>query len=255
MVTNAGPSLMVDARSSAGAPQTLTCGRVAILLVFLVALALIILSGASDRLSLDALSSNRSRLLEFVQTHAVLAVLAFMALYVAVVAFSIPGAVWLTIAGGFIFGALASTLYSVVAATIGATIVFLLARYALGDVLRAKAGVALRKMEDGFQKDALSYLLVLRLVPLFPFFLVNLVPAFLGVPLRTYAIGTFFGIIPCTFVYATVGTGIGDALAAGAGVDPAAALRQPTVIGALAGLAILALVPVVYKRMKSHGHR
>jgi uncharacterized membrane protein YdjX (TVP38/TMEM64 family) len=179
------------------------------------------------------------------------AILAFMAIYIAAVAFSIPGAVWLTIAGGFVFGSIAATFYIVVAATIGATAIFLLARYVLGDIFRAKAGQALKKMEDGFRKNALSYLLVLRLVPLFPFFLVNLVPAFLGVPLRIYVIGTFFGIIPGTFVFATVGAGVGDALAAGAGVDPAAALRQPTVIGALAGLAILALIPIVYKRIKS----
>jgi len=231
--------------------SVLTRGRIAVLLLFLGILGFVFLSGAGDFLSLETLSANRARLLEFVQSNAVVAILAFMAIYVAAVAFSIPGAVWLTIAGGFVFGSIAATFYIVVAATVGATAVFLLARYVLGDVLRAKAGQALKNMEDGFRKNALSYLLVLRLVPLFPFFLVNLVPAFLGVPLRTYIIGTFLGIIPGTFVFATVGAGIGDALAAGAGVDPAAALRQPTVIGALAGLAILALIPVVYKRMKS----
>ena len=246
---------MVYATSPGRAPKALTRGRVAILLVVLVVLALIFLSGASDYLSLAALSINRIRLLDFVQSHTLAAILAFIAVYIAAVAFSIPGAIWLTIAGGFVFGPLAGTCYIIIAATIGATIVFLLARYALGDVLRAKAGPALRKMEDGFREDALSYLLVLRLVPLFPFFLVNLVPAFLGVPLRTYVIGTFFGIIPGSFVYTTVGAGIGDALAAGASVDPAAALRQPTVIGALAGLAILALVPVVYKRTKARGSK
>ena len=244
---------MVDATPPIRSSNILTRGRVAILVAFISVLALIFLSGVGDVLSLETLSTNRIRLLEFVQSHAVVAVLAFMAIYVAAVAFSIPGAVWLTIAGGFIFGPIASTLYIVAAATIGATIVFLLARYVLGDVLRDKAGQALKKMEDGFRSNALSYLLVLRLVPLFPFFLVNLVPAFLGVPLRAYVIGTFFGIIPGTFVYATVGAGIGDALAAGAGVDPTAALRQPTVIGALVGLALLALVPVVYKRFNSRG--
>jgi uncharacterized membrane protein YdjX (TVP38/TMEM64 family) len=244
---------MVDANPPVRSSSALTRGRVVILVVFISVLALIFFSGAGDFLSLGTLSSNRTRLLEFVQAHAVISVLAFMAIYIVAVAFSIPGAVWLTIAGGFVFGPVASSLYIVASATIGATIVFLLARYILADVLRAKAGQALKKMEDGFRKNALSYLLVLRLVPLFPFFLVNLVPAFLGVPLRTYVIGTFFGIIPGTIVYATVGAGIGDALAAGAGVDPAAALRQPTVIGALVGLALLAMVPVVYKRFKSRG--
>jgi len=245
----------IEAGGSLPPAKFLTGGRITILVGFIALLALILLSGASDYLSLEALSANRERLLDFVQSNAVTAILVFMAIYVAAVAFSIPGAIWLTIAGGFVFGPLAGSLYIVIAATIGATLVFLLARYVLGDVLRAKAGSALKKMEDGFREDALSYLFVLRLVPLFPFFLVNLVPAFLGVPLRTYVIGTFFGIMPGTFVYATVGAGIGDALAAGAGVDPAAALRQPTVIGALAGLVLLALIPVVYKRIKSLGQR
>jgi uncharacterized membrane protein YdjX (TVP38/TMEM64 family) len=229
----------------------MTRGRILILIVFIAAIALVFLTGVKDYLTLDALSDNRARLLEFVAANAVQAVVIYMAVYIAAVALSVPGAIWLTIAGGFIFGPIAATLYIVVAATIGATIIFLIARYVLGDMLRAKAGPALQKMEAGFQANALSYLLVLRLVPLFPFFLVNLVPAFLGVPLRTFIIGTFIGIIPGTFVYATVGAGLGDALDAGATVDPGAVLRQPTVIGALVGLALLALVPVIYRRMKS----
>ncbi|MBD25234.1 MAG: hypothetical protein CMG46_09545 [Candidatus Marinimicrobia bacterium] len=241
----------IDIGGSLPPPKFLTIGRIAVLLIFLAVLALVFLSGVADHLSFSALSANRELLLDFVQSNATGAILVFVVVYIAAVSFSIPGAIWLTIAGGFIFGPVAGTLYVVVAATTGATLVFLLARYALGDVLRAKAGNALKKMEAGFRKDALSYLLVLRLVPLFPFFLVNLVPAFLGVPLRTYVIGTFFGIIPATFVYATVGAGIGDAISAGTGVDPSAALRQPTVIGALAGLVVLALIPVVYKRIKS----
>ncbi len=235
------------------APATLTRGRLLTLGAFAVVLGSIFLSGVSDYLSLESLSANRERLLLFVERNTVVAVVSFMAIYIIAVAFSIPGAVWLTIAGGFVFGPIAGTLYIVFAATIGATAVFLLAKYVLGDVLREKAGSTLSKMEDGFKKDALSYLLVLRLVPLFPFFLVNLVPAFLGVPLHTYLFGTFFGIIPGTFVYATVGAGVGDALEAGAGVDPSAALMQPTVIGALVGLAVLALIPVVYKRIRTRG--
>ena len=244
---------MVNETPNASPPSKFSRGRVAVLLGFVALLVLIFVSGAHQYFSLETLSANRTRLLDFVQQNAVLAVVSFMVVYIVSVAFSIPGASWLTIAGGFVFGAVTGTFYIVVAATIGATIVFLLARYVLGDTLRAKAGNALKKMEDGFREDALSYLLVLRLVPLFPFFLVNLVPAFLGVPLRTYVLGTFFGIIPGTFVYATVGAGIGDALAAGASVDPSAALRQPTVIGALVGLAVLALIPVVYKRIKARG--
>jgi uncharacterized membrane protein YdjX (TVP38/TMEM64 family) len=186
-------------------------------------------------------------------SHGVAAALIFMAIYVAAVALSLPGAVWLSIAGGFLFGPVLGTAFNVVAATIGATIVFLLARYVVGDVLRARAGPALQAMEQGFRANALSYLLVLRFVPLFPFFLVNLVPAFLGVPLAIFVVGTFFGIIPGALVYTLVGAGLGDALAAGAEINPGAALKQPTVIGALAGLVVLSLIPVFYKKAKGRG--
>lgn len=234
-------------------PSASRWGRPLALAVFVLGVVLVFTTGVKDYLTLDALSANRARLLEFVEMNAVAAVLFFMGVYVAATALSVPGAIWLTIAGGFVFGPVFGTLYTVVAATVGAGLIFLIARYVLGDILRAKAGPALKKMEAGFQENALSYLLVLRLVPLFPFFLVNLVPAFLGVPLRTFVIGTFFGIIPGTFVFSTVGAGLGDALAAGVTVDPGAVLKQPTVIGALLGLALLSLVPVVYRRIKARG--
>ncbi len=234
-------------------PSSSRWGRLLVLAVFVLGVVLVFTTGVKDTLTLDALSANRARLLEFVELHAVAAVLVFMGVYIAATALSVPGAIWLTIAGGLVFGAVFGTLYTVIAATIGASLIFLIARYVLGDTLRAKAGLALKKMEAGFQANALSYLLVLRLVPLFPFFLVNLVPAFLSVPLRTFIIGTFFGIIPGTFVFSTVGAGLGDALAAGATVDPAAVLKQPTVIGALLGLALLSLIPVVYRRIKARG--
>jgi len=138
----------------------------------------------------------------------------------------------------------------VVAATIGATILFIAAKTALGDLLRAKAGPFLQKMEAGFREDALSYLLVLRLIPLFPFFIVNLVPAFLGVSLRVFVIATFGGIIPGSFVYATVGAGLGSIFDAG-GEFSASGILTPEIITALVGLAVLALLPVAYKRYKA----
>jgi uncharacterized membrane protein YdjX (TVP38/TMEM64 family) len=140
-------------------------------------------------------------------------------------------------------------LAAVIAATIGATLLFLAARTALGDVLRAKAGPGLRKLEDGFKRDALSYLLVLRLVPAFPFFLVNLAPAFLGVSLRTYLIGTFFGIMPGTFVFASVGAGLGAVFDRGERPDLSIILSPPVLLPLLA-LAALALVPVIWNRFK-----
>jgi len=174
------------------------------------------------------------------------------------IAFSLPGGAVATIFGGFIFGSMIDGILGtvvaaaivVVGATIGATALFLAARTGLGEPLRARAGPGLKRMEAGFRENAMSYLLVLRLVPLFPFWLVNLVPAFLGVPLRTYVIGTFFGIMPGTFVYASVGRGLGAILAEGKKPDLGIIFKAEILIPLL-GLALLALIPVVYKRLKA----
>ncbi len=201
-------------------------------------------------LSFDALSEHRQTLLTWYAENQVLAVISYMAVYFLVVAFSVPGAVWMTIGGGFIFGTFLATASVVLAATLGAGAVFLVARYALGDYLRAKAGNAMRKMEAGFRENALSYLLVLRLVPLFPFWLVNLVPAFLGVPLRAFLIGTFVGIIPGSFVFVSVGNGLGAVFDAGE-VPDLGIIFKPEILTPIVGLAVLALIPVFYKKYKS----
>lgn len=199
--------------------------------------------------SIEMLKENRETLRLFVSENGILAVLAFAAIYAIVTAFSLPGGAIMTITGGFLFGALGGGLVVVVGATIGATALFLIARTALGDVLQAKAGPFVVKMEDGFRKNALSYLLVLRLIPLFPFWLVNLVPALIGVSTGTYVIGTFIGIIPGTFVYASVGNGLGALIDAGQDPDLGIIFR-PEILGPLVGLAVLALLPVIYKRIQ-----
>jgi len=201
-------------------------------------------------LTFEALRAHRAMLTAFVADHVVLAALAFVVVYTLVIALSVPGGAILTIAGGFMFGSLLATALVVVAATLGATLVFLIAKTALGDPLRARAGPFLKRMEAGFQEDALNYLLVLRLIPLFPFWIVNLVPAFLGVPLGTYVLGTFLGIIPGSFVFASVGAGIGSVLDSGQEFSPASVLT-PQILIALIGLAALALLPVVYKKLKA----
>lgn len=225
--------------------------RVAVLALFAALIIGLLSTGVQDLLSLEALRENREMLLEFVARNYGAAVAVFMLVYIVAVTFSIPGAVWLSIAGGFVFSAGPATLYIVVAATVGATLVFLLARFVLGDMLRQKAGGAIERMRSGFQEDALSYMLVLRLVPLFPFFIVNLVPAFLNVPVRIYVLGTALGIIPGSFVFAWVGSGVGAVFDGGGDVDPGSIIFQPNVIGPLLGLAALALIPVAYKRLRS----
>ncbi len=209
--------------------------------------------GLNRYLTFETLRENRALLSSFVAEHALMASLLYVAIYTAVVALSVPGGAVLTIAGGFLFGAFAGAVLVVIAATLGATLLFLIAKTALGDPLRARAGPFLKKMEAGFRENALSYLLVLRLIPLFPFFVVNLVPAFLGVSLRTYVLGTFVGIIPGSFVYASVGAGLGSVFDRAEVFSPASVLT-PEVVTALVGLALLALLPVAYRKLKArHG--
>jgi uncharacterized membrane protein YdjX (TVP38/TMEM64 family) len=224
-------------------------GRFLPLAILLLAIVVVLASGLAEYLSFEQLKQNRSQLLDFVDRHAVLAPLLFMAIYAAVIALSIPGGAVLTVAGGFLFGIGLATLYVVVAATAGASLVFLAAKTALGDSLRAKAGPWMRRMEAGFRENALNYLLFLRLIPAFPFWLVNLVPAFLGVPFPTYVVGTFLGIIPGTLVYASVGNGLGVVFEAGQSPDLGIIFR-PAILLPIVGLAVLAILPVAYRKIK-----
>ncbi|MEQ8319918.1 MAG: TVP38/TMEM64 family protein [Rhodospirillales bacterium] len=201
-------------------------------------------------LSFQALKENREFLLEWTAENRALAAIGFISGYCIMVALSVPGAVWATLAGGFVFGTVIGGAYVVTGATLGATAIFLIARYALVDMLRAKTGNAISKMKTGFNENALSYMFVLRLVPLFPFWLVNLVPAFLDVPLRTYVIGTFFGIIPGSIVYVSVGAGLGSVFEQG-GKPDLGIIFTPEILLPILGLAALSLVPVLYKRFKS----
>jgi len=200
-------------------------------------------------LSFEEVSGHRDALMDWRARHETLAILGFVGIYFALAAFSIPGAIWMTVAGGFLFGVVWGTVYSVIAATLGSACVFVAARLLAGDWLRRRAGKAIARMEAEFRRDALSYLLVLRLVPVFPFWLVNLVPALLGVPLSTFVIGTVLGIIPGSIVYASVGHGLGAIIAAGEAPD-LAILFHPQVLGPLLGLAALALLPVAYRRLR-----
>jgi len=176
-----------------------------------------------------------------------LAPLAFVLVYAALVAVSIPVGAIFTLAGGFLFGALLGGLYSLIAATLGASVIFLIAQTSVGELMRERAGPSLRKLEAGFQENAASYLLILRLVPLFPFWLVNLVPALFGMRVRTYVLISLVGMAPATFAFSWTGAGL-DTFLKEPGLD--ALLRWP-VLGPLGALTILALVPILYKRHKA----
>ncbi|MSO93300.1 MAG: TVP38/TMEM64 family protein [Rhodospirillales bacterium] len=198
----------------------------------------------------DALRHNREFLISWVAGHPVLAPAIHMAVYATAIVLLPPTGAFMTVVGGFLFGPAGGTFYSVIGATCGATALFLIARHVLGDRLRRRAGPALRGIQDGFQESELIYMFVLRLIPLFPFWLVNIAPAFLGVRLRTFVIGTFFGIIPGGFVFALFGAGIGSILDSSQDVSLKGVLT-PEIVAGLVGLACLALLGVGYKKLKA----
>lgn len=199
-----------------------------------------------DQISFTALERNRDALLAWRDQNYLLTVLAFMVAYTAAVAFSIPGAVWFTLAGGFLFGTLFATVFVVIAATLGATAIFFAAKHGLGDALRARAGGWLKRIEDGFQENEVSFMLVMRLVPAVPFFVANLAPAFLGVRPVTFIWTTLIGIMPGTAVYASVGAGLGEVFARGEAPDLGVVFEWH-VLGPLLGLGALSMLPVVLK--------
>ncbi len=216
-----------------------------------IVIALFFALGGDSYLMVQTLADNRHELMAFVHDNMVGSVVLFIAAYALITAIAVPGSAVLTIAGGFLFGIAFGTAWVVIAATAGATALFLMARTVLGDGLRKRAGTALRKMEAGFSENAFSYLLSLRLIPVFPFFLINIVPAFLGVSLRTYVVATLIGIIPGAFVFASIGAGLGSIFDMMSDFTLAGALT-PQVIVALASLSVLSLVPPpLYKKLKA----
>lgn len=201
-----------------------------------------------DLLSFDALAAHYDTLIAWRDGNWLATVIVFVSLYIAAVAFSIPGATWLTLIGGFLFGTWLGSALVVPAATFGAVLIFLAARTALGDSLRQRAGKWIEPMEKGFREGEISYLLIMRLVPAVPFFVANLAPAFFGARLVTYVWTTFLGIIPGTVVYISIGAGLGEQLARGEAPD-LGIITQPHVLGPLLGLAALAALPLVLKKL------
>jgi uncharacterized membrane protein YdjX (TVP38/TMEM64 family) len=222
------------------------------LALLLVGLAAFFAFGLHRMFTFDMLRTHRVAMLQWVAEHRMLASLAYVLAYVVIVGFSLPVGTVATLAGGFLFGTMLGCGLTVVGATLGAIAVFWAARTAFADLLRARAGGFLKRMEEGFRKDAFSYLLFLRLVPAFPFWLVNIVPAFAGVPVRTYALATLIGVIPGTAVYSSVGAGLGAVFDMGKTPD-LGMIFEPQVLLPLLGLAALSLLPILYKRFKGAG--
>jgi uncharacterized membrane protein YdjX (TVP38/TMEM64 family) len=220
-----------------------TWSKVALALVFLCVIVAFYAVDATHYVNLDSLKANRGALLAFTAQHYAAALaLAFVG-YVGAVAFSLPVATVLSLAIGFLFGRWVGTALVVTAATVGATLAFLAARYLFAAAARRRAGTLGERINAGISANAFSYLLFLRLVPLFPFFLVNLAAAFTTVRLRTYALATFIGISPGAFVYVNVGRALGR-------LESATGLVGGETLLALALLGVFALAPIVLRRWK-----
>ncbi|MEZ5798779.1 MAG: VTT domain-containing protein [Paracoccaceae bacterium] len=223
-------------------------------LILLVA-ALVGAFALRDRLSFAALAENRDALLAFRDTHYLVASLGFILAYVAIVAFSLPGATIATLTGGFLFGLFPGALYNITAATLGAVAVFLAARAGLGESvarrIQAQGGAGARLMA-GLRENEWSVLLMMRLIPVLPFFVANLIPAFVGTRLSRFAVTTFVGIIPGGVVYTSVGSGLGEVFARGETPDLGVIFTAPVLLPIL-GLAALAALPMVVKRLRKEG--
>lgn len=218
--------------------------------ILVAGLALFFALGLNEQVNFELLRDNRQLLADRVAESGWIAGLIFLVLYAIVVAFSLPAGGLMTIAGGFLFGTLAATIYVVIGATLGASTLFLAARTALGDTLKARLGSSFEKIQTGFNEDAFSYMMFLRLVPAFPFFIVNLAPAFMGIRFRIYFITTLIGIIPGTFVFASIGNGLGAIFDAGETPD-LSIITSPAILVPLVGLAVLALVPIIVRRVRA----
>ncbi len=223
--------------------------RLAPLLVLAAAVVAAFAFGLQDRLSWPAVAANQAALHAFVAERPVASAAAYVAVYAVAVGLSLPGGTVLTVAGGLLFGVALGASLAVAGATLGAVLLFLVARYALADLFAAKAGPLLARIRPRLERDGFSYLLALRLIPLFPFWLVNLAPALAGMRLAPYAAATCIGVVPATLVFAGIGAGLGDVLARGGAPDLSLAF-SPRILLPLVGLALLALAPVVWRQWK-----
>ena len=218
--------------------------------ILLLGLALFFLLDLERLFSFGTLSRHHAELSAWVATHHGVAELAFVVSYVLVVAFSLPIAILMTPLGGFLFGMWMGAALSVIGATLGSIAIFLVARTAFYDLFHARAGAALARLEEGFRRDSFSYLLFLRLVPIFPFWLVNIVSALLGVRLDRFVMATAIGIVPAACIYAGVGDGFGLLFEKGQAPD-LSIIFQWRILGPLLGLAALSLLPVAYKLFRA----
>jgi len=229
--------------------------RFAPLAVLMVVVIAVFASGVTRYLNLEALQANEAALRGFIDTNLVLALLAFIGVYALATAVSLPGAAILTLAGGYLFGTWSGGAATVIGATVGAILVFYAVRTSLGEALRARAeasGGTLKKVIDGVGQGAFGYILTLRLIPLAPFWLVNVAAALAHAPVRAYALATFLGIMPATFIYSGIGSGIGALVARGETPD-LGVIFEPRILLPLVALGLLSLATTLYRRRRKQG--
>ncbi|HEX8905142.1 MAG TPA: TVP38/TMEM64 family protein, partial [Longimicrobiaceae bacterium] len=218
--------------------------KLALVAAVVAVIAAFFLLGGHEYLRLESIKANRARLLDFTHRHYAAMIAIAFAAYVLLTALSIPDAIVFSLAVGLLFGRWVGTAIVVIAATAGATLAFLGARYLFADVARRRMGPRLRRVARGFEEDAFGYLLFLRLVPLFPFWLVNLVPAFTPVTTRTYVAATALGIIPGSFVFCNIGARL-------ATLESTRDLFDRQTLLALALLGVTALIPIAWKKIRN----
>ena len=221
----------------------------------LVLIALVAISGAfllRDYLSFDALRENRAALIAFRDSNYLLTALAFVAAYIVVVAFSLPGATAATLTGGFLFGLFPGALFNLVSATIGAVLIFLAVRAGLGRAFAAKIDAGegrMKRLTVAIRANEFPVLFSLRLMPVLPFFVMNVLPALIGVRLSAFTAATFFGIMPGGVIYTWVGAGLGEVFARDETPD-LGIIFEPHILGPLLGLAALSLLPLIVKKFQ-----
>jgi uncharacterized membrane protein YdjX (TVP38/TMEM64 family) len=217
--------------------------------LLLVAVIAVWAGGLAQQLTWESLARHQAVLIDWVGAHPLVAPLAYIATYAATVTLSLPESAVLTVAGGLLFGTLSGGILAVIGSTIGATALFLAVRYHLADALASRGGGFLDRLRPGLERDGFSFLLAIRIIPAFPFWLVNLAAALSGIQLLPYVGATVLGIMPATFIYASIGAGIGSVLAVGGRPD-LGVVFTPHILGPLLGLGALSLLPIAWRHWK-----
>ncbi|MEE2694231.1 MAG: TVP38/TMEM64 family protein [Pseudomonadota bacterium] len=230
-------------------PSLVLCARIAATIIVGGAILATLMLDLPTFFTMDTLKTHHFTLTGWVEAQKLKAALAYVALYILLVLFLIPGPFFATLVGGFLFGPLQGTLLTVIGATSGAVFVFLITKSAAGNLLRKWAGNRAHNLAAGFQKNALSYMFVLRLIPLFPFSLVTVCAALLEVKLATFFIATSLGMIPAVYFVSLAGASISTLLETNEALTPAN-IFTPQAIAAIAGLALLSMLPLLYKKVR-----